>query len=205
MRKFFKILGIITLCFLLILLSFVMFVVIKSRAWEKEFVASMNSEYIVNHGSVLTDVLNEKIEEYIMSDSDTDFITFYPKEVSQLIYGAIAETVEGSGLIITNIYVEPSLGSWNLCGRFELRDLKNIHLWTCVDISKDNMQTAQLYIKDILVQGFSVGRIFPKVLTLANQGLAEALTTANENGFVGRIFENIELMEDKMVVKGSIF
>ena len=38
---------------------------------------------------------------------------------------------------------------------------------------------------------------------MINKGIGEAIVTLNENGFVGRYIENIELLEDAMVLKGS--
>jgi hypothetical protein len=55
------------------------------------------------------------------------------------------------------------------------------------------------------VEGIEVSKIYPEILTKVNKGIAEALVTANENGFVGRVFENIELQENQLVVKGSLY
>ena len=169
------------------------------------FVDGLNPEYLVSEGVVFDDAINTKIEGYVLSGSDTEFVTFSPMEVSQLLFGSVSDMVGESGLNITNVYVEPSVGEWSVCGRFELVDVKGIHTWVCVDVSKDSMQTAQLYLEDIQLQGFSVSKIYPKLLTLANQGIAGALVTANENGFVGRVFENVELLEDGLVIKGSVY
>jgi hypothetical protein len=67
------------------------------------------------------------------------------------------------------------------------------------------MQTAQLYAIDFKIQGINVERMFPSVISNINQGIAQALVTVNENRFVGRKFENIELQEDQMIVKGSLY
>jgi hypothetical protein len=67
------------------------------------------------------------------------------------------------------------------------------------------MQTAQLYTTNFKVQGISVGNIFPSMVSSINQGIAEALVTVNENRFVGRKFENIELEDDQLIVKGSLY
>ncbi|MCD4811088.1 hypothetical protein K8R14_00570 [bacterium] len=205
MRKFLKFVGIVILCLLLLFLSLLLFVILKSRSWEKGFVDDLNSQYLVSEGLVFEDAMDEKIEGYVLSGSDTEFVTFTPTEVSQLLFSSVSDMVGESGLSITNVYVEPAVGNWSVCGRFELVEVKGIHTWVCVDVSKDSMQTAQLFLEDIQFQGFSVSKIYPKLLILANQGIAEALVTTNENGFVGRIFENIELLEEGLVVKGSLY
>ncbi|HCC68097.1 TPA: hypothetical protein DEP90_02750 [Patescibacteria group bacterium] len=205
MRKFVKIFGIVILCLLLLFLSFLLFLVLKSRLWEKEFVASLDTEYLVSDGIVLDDILNGEIESYILSEEDTDSITLSPTQVAQLVYGTLTDVAGDSGLNITNVYIVPAIADWKVCSRLELKDMWEAHIWVCVDVSKDNMQTAQLYLKDIQCQGFSVSKIYPKLLILANQGIADALVTANENGFVGRIFENVELMEEYLVIKGGLY
>jgi hypothetical protein len=205
MRKFFKIVGIVLLTFLLLLLTFLLLIVIKSRSWETKFVSNLDTTNLVNEGSLLSDVMNEKIQKYILSTDDNDFITFSPVEVAQILYGSIYEMLGENSFSLTNVYVQPQLANWKACARFELKESLKMHSWICVDVTKDNIQTAQLYLKDIQIQGFELSKISPKLLTLANQGMAEALTTANENGFVGRIFENIELKADSIVVKGSLY
>ena len=64
------------------------------------------------------------------------------------------------------------------------------------------MQTAQLYITDIYVGPFSM-RGYSKWVEKVNRGIADSIVTLNENGFVGRYLENIELLESNIVVKGS--
>ena len=49
---------------------------------------------------------------------------------------------------------------------------------------------------------YEIGNIF-NITDMINTGIADALLTVNENGFSGRYLENIELLEDKVVVKGS--
>jgi hypothetical protein len=205
MSKVLKILGIVFLSIILLFLFTLLFIFIKSKAWERNFEADINPEYIANQPEEFEESLNEKVEEYVLSQEDTDFISFTPKEVAQIVYGSISEMVEDSSVEITNIYVEPSVGIWKVCARLKLKDIERLKIWICADITKDNIQTAQLYITDLTVQGFSARKIYPQILTDINQGIAEALVTANENGFVGRIFENMELLENNLIIKGSLY
>ncbi len=205
MNKVLKILGMVLLMLFTLFLLFLLFIFIRSKLWVRNFQADINPEYIANEPEEFEEALNEKVEEYVLSQEDTDFISFTPKEVAQIVYGSISEMVEGSNMEITNVYAEPSVGLWKICGRSKLRDIEEFNIWVCADVTKDNIQTAQLYVTDLTIQGFSMKKIYPKVLTEINQGIAEALVTANENGFVGRVFENMELLENTFIIKGSLY
>jgi hypothetical protein len=205
MSKVLKTVGITFLCLTILFLLIFLFIFIKSKVWERNFQANLNPEYISNQPEEFEEALNKKIEEYVLSQEDTDFITFTPKEVAQIVYGSVSQMVEGSSIEITNVYVEPSLGVWKVCARSKVRDIERFKIWVCADVTKDNIQTAQLYVTELTVQGFSMKKVYPKVITEINQGIAEALVTANENGFVGRVFENMELLENTLIIKGSLY
>jgi hypothetical protein len=204
MRKFLKIIGLISLFLILILLLVVLFLVVSFRSWEKKFLEGMDNQYLVSQGLDFEQSITEKTEKYILSEDDTDFITFSTKEIASVILFTLRDITEGTGLEVTNVYIEPSIGLWKICARGKLSDI-NIHSWLCVDVKKDSMQTAQLYLNEIELQGIKISNIYPKALTMANKGIADSLTTANENGFVGRILENIELLESSIVIKGSLW
>jgi hypothetical protein len=149
--------------------------------------------------------LNEKIEKYVMNEEDVAFVSFTPVEIAQVVYNSLSEMTKDSEFDISNVYIQPSDSMWELCALMNSEDIFSINIWICTDISKDNMQTAQLYVTDFKMQGINIGRVFPSVISNINQGLAQALVTVNENRFVGRKFENIELQEDRMIVKGSLY
>jgi hypothetical protein len=201
MNKFLKILLIIILFFIVVLA----FLFIKSKTWASEFESNINPQYLVTESTELETSLNEKIENYITSKKTTDFISFTPQEVGQIVKSSVIDIVGESSLEIGNIYVEPNNDLWTICGLVRFEKFFNINNWVCTDVTKDNMQTAQLYIQNFKVQGINIGQIYPKLLDTINQGIAEALVTANENGFVGRVFENIELEDNELIVKGSLY
>lgn len=204
MHKFFRILGIISLSIILFILCFTLFLIIKFRTWEQSFVEGLDKNNLVSEGIDLSDTLAEKTEAYILSEDDTNYITLTSQEVSSIVYSTLSDITSESGLEVTHVYVQPDNSIWKVCAKGELVDI-NIHSWLCVDINKDDMQTAQLYLSEIELQGIRISKIYPKAITMANQGIADALTTANENGFVGRVLENIELLDSEIVIKGSIW
>jgi cell division protein FtsX len=208
MKKAFKILIISFFVVLIVITCTVFCLIIKSNNWKKEFESQVNPNYMVENSDENSEEikeLNKKIEEYVTNKEDIDFVSFTPKEVSRVIYTSLSEMTEESGFEISNVYTNPSKNTWEVCVLIRVKDLFKINVWVCTDVSKDNMQTAQLYTTNFKVQGISVGIIFPSMVSSINQGIAEALVTVNENRFVGRKFENIELEDDQLIVKGSLY
>lgn len=204
MKKFFRVVSRIVLIVLILFLLLLIFLFIKSKSWERKFQANLNPQYLVSSGE-LPEEFDDRVEEYILSQESNDFLALTPTEVGHIIFRSIAQMVEGSSVELTNVYVNPSKGVWSVCARLRLKEINAINAWSCADVTKDDIQTPQLFLEDLYLQGINVGRVFPKLLSRANQGIAEAIITANENGFVGRIFENIELLEKELVVKGSLY
>jgi len=204
MKKFLKVLTIIILSILIILFAIVIILFIKSKTWERNFQSEMNPHYLVND-SILPEEFDRRVEEYILSKESTDFLTLSPEEVGHTVFGSLAQMVEESVLETTNVYIEPSKGVWKICARARLRDVRNVYAWVCADVTKDDMQTAQIYLKNLEIQGIDIGKIYPGSLIMINQGIAEAVVIANENGFVGRVFENMELLEDELIIKGFLY
>jgi len=205
MRKLLKIFGIICLIIILLLATFIVYLMIKSSRWRKEFESSINSEYVVDQTSEIEERLNERIEEYILSGDKTDFIIFTPQEVSQIIFNSLTDITADGWIEITSVYVKPAERIWNICALMNLQGNRKLKAWVCTDVTKDDMQTAQLYITNLAIQGVDIGTVFPSILTKVNQGIAEALVVANENGFVGRVLENMEIEREQLIVKGSLY
>jgi hypothetical protein len=204
MKKVLRFLISTVLVVLIILLVMIIFLFIKSKIWERKFQADLKPQYLVSSGE-LPEEFNERVEEYILSQESNDFLTLSPTEVGHILFNSIDQIVEGSSVELTNVYIEPSKGVWGVCAKLRLKELNAIKAWSCVDVTKDNIQTPQIYLENLYLQGINIGKVFPKLLSKANQGIAEAIITANENGFVGRVFENIEFLENELVTKGSLY
>jgi len=203
MRKLLKIFGIIFLsCFFIIVILLVILFV-RAKSWKSSFESNIEEGYLVSSVSESNDFLNEKIEGYIISNESVDFIEFSPLEISQSLYNMIFQMITDTGIDLLNIYSEPGEDLWKECILLRLNDSENLKFWVCMDVTKDNMQTAQLYVNNITVNGLDIDRLYPAILTKVNQGMAEALVTANENAFVGRMLDNIELKQDRLIIKGS--
>jgi hypothetical protein len=202
MKKILRIIGITALILLVIFLSTLLFLLIKMKLWEREFQSKINQEYLITELSS-NENLYEKITQYTVSREETEFVTFTPKEIGNLIYQSLDESTGENQLNISAIYIIPSQGKWEVCGRVKLENFEVFNPWICVYITKDEMETAQLYVSEFTFQGIDVGKIYKPILVNINKGIAEALVTVNENGFVGRTLENIELSEKELILKGS--
>ena len=202
MKKILRIIEITVLILLVIFISLLLYLLIKMKLWERNFLPNINQEYLITD---ITDneELDKKITQYTVSAEETDFVTFTPKEIGQLIYKSLGEATGESQLNITGVYIIPTQRIWEVCGRVEFQKFDVLKPWLCIDITKDEMETAQLYVTKITFQGIDVGKIYKPILVNINKGIAEALVTVNENGFVGRTLENIELSEKGLILKGS--
>jgi hypothetical protein len=204
MRKPIKIILTIFIVFLMFFVALVAFLIIKANSWSKDFQSEINPAYMVNEASTLDEALDKKIQEYILSEDEVESVIFTPNEVAKIVYGSLQD-MSSEAVNVSTVYIKPDEDIWKVCGLTRLEKFDGLNGWVCADITKDDMQTAQLYVTTVSIQGISIDRVFPSILTKINQGIAEALVTANENGFVGRTFENIELQEDQLVVKGTLY
>jgi hypothetical protein len=204
MRKVFKFIIIFFISILILLFLILLLGTVKSRTWLNDFESRMSEGYIVAEGMQTDSAVEEKIEMYVLSEEETDFVTFTPEEVGSIVYSSVHDMLGDSKVSISQVYIYPQNSIWQVCGLLEWSKLKNKDIWACVDVTKDNTETAQLYITQLLIRGIDVSKIYPSLLTKVNKGFAEALITVNENRFVGREFENIELTASELIIKGSI-
>lgn len=142
--------------------------------------------------------IQEKITDFVLSMEYTESLELELEEIGSILFDVIDDYL-GDDIHLTTIYIIPKHGRWDL---FLKLNYKKIYLWISCDVNKDEMQTAQLYITDIYVGPFSM-RGYSKWVEKVNRGIADSIVTLNENGFVGRYLENIELLESNIVVKGS--
>jgi len=198
MKKFFR--ASLLLCaalffFLLLLLFFLLY---SYTRWQGEFENSMLEQNTISPDSVKDVDIQEKITDFVLSMEYTESLELELEEIGAILFDVIDDYL-GDGIHLTSIYIIPKHGRWDL---FLKLSYKKIYLWISCDVNKDEMQTAQLYITDIYVGPFSM-RGYSKWVEKVNRGIADSIVTLNENGFVGRYLENIELLESNIVVKGS--
>ena len=203
MNRFFKTIGTVLLILIILIILISLFLYIKSNLWSREFEQNLEKGYLAEESFTQDQEINTKIEKYILSEQKTDSVSFTPKETGKIIYASLTDTLDTESIEILKIYIQPTDGMWKICANIAQRKNRKINAWICTAITKDTMETAQIYITEISIQGIPISKMFPTVVVRVNQGIAEALVTINENTFVGRSFENIELQEDEFIVKGQ--
>ena len=188
MKKFLLYIFFVFTILLTILVVSCVYIFLKYRSWEKEFESNINTEYLID----------ERIVKFTLSLLDTESLSLEVKEIGSILFTTV-DSYLGEEISLKKIYVEPSDKVWNIYFKVGYQDLE---LWFSFDINKDDIQSAQLYTKYVYIGPFEIGR-YTDLVSLINKGIGESIVTLNENGFVGRYIENIELLEGGIVLKGS--
>lgn len=198
MKKFFLSIFLFFVFVILICVLSGVYVFFRYRNWEKAFESNMNVEYLIDDESIKEVELDERLVKFTLSLSDSESLILDIKEVGSVLFTTI-DSYLGEGLYLENLYIDPSDKKWDIYLKL---GYENISLWISFDLNKDDIQTAQLYTTSVRLGPFEISR-YTDLVDMINKGIGEAIVTLNENGFVGRYIENIELLEESIVLKGS--
>lgn len=192
-----KILSVLLVLFLIIV-GILAYPVISYLLWQKQFKSQMPNMSCISNTSELLP-LDEKFKEFVISEDNINFIELSTNEVLSLLQST--DIISGGD--VKDICIQPSKGVWSIYANI---DLQGINLpWIKLDIAKDTMETAQLYVSNLYVGNILVpGNISENTITQLNKGISDALILVNENNFLGRKIQNIELLSDKIVAKGTL-
>jgi len=143
--------------------------------------------------------LDEKFKDFVLSEDDVTFVELNPDEVALLL----GNTNIINGGTIENVCVMPHEDVWNVLVKVNLQGIPLP--WIRLDVAKDSIESAQLYVSNI----YAGNQLLPEQIVSSlksqiNKGISDALILVSENNFLGRTITNIELLGDKIVVKGSI-
>lgn len=198
MKRFFFSVLIFLGIILLFVVLLVGYVFLKYRNWEKEFEGNIQSENMIDRDSIKEIDLTEKISDFSLSFEDTQFLELDIPEVGSVLF-TVLDSYFGEGVVLEKMYIESTKNRWDIYIKVRYQD---VSLWVSTDINKDDIQSAQIYITEINVGPFSIGG-YTNWVEMINRGIGESIVTLNENGLVGRYIENIELLENSVVLKGS--
>lgn len=141
--------------------------------------------------------IDEKIKSFSTSDVLTEFVVLDVEETVYILKNSVGED---ENMEIEDLCVYPQKGAWQIYLKYE-----NIP-WLSFYLIKDDRETAELYVRDFNVGDSIEIPFFGKRITEEiNLGISDGILLANENEFLGREIRNIELFEDKVVVKGSLY
>lgn len=194
MKNVFKALLVISI----IIIGILIYPVISYLLWQKQFKNQKLDMNCISNSSVVAPP-DEKFKNFVMSEDSTTFIELSAGEVLSLLQS----TNILSGGDIEDICIQPAKKVWSIYANISLQGI-NIP-WIRVDIAKDIMETAQLYVENMYIGNILIPeRIAQNIKEQLNKGISDALILVNENNFLGRKIQNIELLEDKIVVKGTL-
>lgn len=188
------------LTILVLIISFFSFLFVffsKSyEAWEEEFEKS--EILFLDLGEEID--LEEKIQEYNRVTDEYSSIVFSKEEALFLISQALDESLP-DWIDVQKVGLDASRGEWDFFLKTEVfeRDMP----WVKVEISKkEDIQSVDLEVDDIFLGDFSLNRFgFGNVVENVDGGVKRAMQLVNDGNFAGRVFENIELGEEELIIK----
>ena len=198
MKKFLlSLLKVILLIFFIVLTLFG-YIFLRYRSWEKAFEKEINSEYIIDKDVIGGIDMSEKISDFALSFDEVSSLELTVTEMGSVLYSSL-DSYFDDDIAVKRIYIIPSNSKWILYTDIEYKEMS---LWLSIDLNKDAIQSPQIYITQVFVGPFDIGD-FRNSVDSINTGIAQSIVTLNENGFVGRYIENIELTKDFVILKGS--
>lgn len=167
--------------------------------WRKNF-------YEKNYILCTEDIVNQefyienKVKQFVLSNSENEFVELTREEVLSLL----SQNVQtAGGLEVQGICIDAEKSMWKIYFNTRLNFL-NIP-WVRLDLVKENRETAELYVKDIYIGDMLIPQNLVKSMIVdVNRGISDAILLVNENAFLGRTIKNIELMTDRIIIKGNI-
>ena len=196
-----KILIIFLLSFITLSIAISLFFVMSYRSWVSDFENDIPSNELVTKGENNNiEEIEEEIKELNYILDDTVALELTTQEVSSLLLNSLQEN---EALDVDAVYIKPiEKGKWEIYLKIKILD--KISMWIMLDMRKEERETAEIFVKDLYISQYSLTQMgFESVIANINQSLSSALITAEENGFVGRTFDNIELLETVLVLKLS--
>lgn len=171
---------------------------LKYRSWENNFEKGMNTNYVIDQEVAKTTDLGEKISTFALSTKDVEFLELNVSEIGSEIFNTL-DSYLGEKVSLEKIYIVPSDSKWVIYFKTKY---ERFSVWFSLDVNKDSIQSAQIYITQINVGPFKISD-YTDWVDAINTGIADSIVTLNENGLVGRYIENIELLSNSIVLKGS--
>lgn len=198
MKKFFHSILILTSILTIGVLISLGYMYFKYRNWEKSFEQDLNIDNLIDQDIAKSTDLGAKISTFALSAEDVEFLQLDISEIGSEIYNTL-DSYLGDKLILEKIYIEPSNSKWVIYSQVRY---EKFLIWFSFDVNKDSIQSAQIYVTQINIGPFRISE-YVNWVDAVNTGIADSIITLNENGLVGRYIENIELLNNSVVLKGS--
>ena len=198
MKKFFHSILILTSILTIGVLISLGYMYFKYRNWEKSFEQDINIDNLIDQDIAKSTDLGAKISTFALSAEDVEFLQLDISEIGSEIYNTL-DSYLGEKLKLEKIYILPSNSKWVIYSQVRY---EKFLIWFSFDVNKDSIQSAQIYVTQINIGPFRISK-YVNWVDAVNTGIADSIITLNENGLVGRYIENIELLNNSVVLKGS--
>jgi hypothetical protein len=204
-KKVFKILSVM---FFFLILAFVAISIVsflRYYEWKEEIFSTSGLLCISDiqqdssREESLKEAIEDKIKNFALSDTKTDFVVLTEEEMLYLFLENLSK--EGDKKI-ENICLKPAVAEWQLYLKTKYK--KTSVPWLVLDIVKDDIETAEVYVREVYLGDLEFPTFLEsRVREDLNRGISDGIIMLNENNFLGRRIDNIELLEDRIVFKGT--
>lgn len=171
-------------------------------AWEDRFNKVIDQNRIVLlENTQLKKSVETKLTSFSLSTKKIDFVEITDMEFVY-VFAQSLNTSLPLNITFDKGYVESNKGSWDI---YIKTKRKNLELpWIKLKLMKDNTESPQIYVKTMSLGNFDLIDYGVKgMIDKINNGIKDAIILVNESDFTGRVFRNIELEKEKMIIKGE--
>jgi hypothetical protein len=182
-------------------LSFLIFLFAKNyQSWEETFPSSDIFILEIPNDQIS---LDGKIREYNEEGKEYSFIEFTKEESLFLLSDATGNSLpDWVELEKTGLYTSKGLWKFYLKTKafsFEMP-------WLEIILKKEDVQSVEIFVEDVSIGDLSLKNIgFSSVVSKIDDGFGRAIRLVNDGNFAGRVFENIELGDENLVIKSRNF
>jgi hypothetical protein len=198
----------VTIFMILLVIGLVFFFVFKAEygKWESVFESNkLSTDYVLIEGDASKaerDSIASKIEAFTKSEKDVEVIELSVRE-SLVMFGDELSNSLPENFTIYRMYSQTEKNDWYVF--MQLKWGENVLPWVSIRIEKDDIETAQVYVSELLVGNINLDSFgLSQFRHSINEGISTALVLVNQNNFTGRRFSNIELEQEKVVLKGTL-
>jgi len=204
---------ILGLIFFIITFTAFLFIRRNYLSWEADFEKGFNRVNLYDVSGIENNDVKlsvaQKIEKLEKSLEYNDFIELTVQEAGLIL----TEELSGSlpdGLAISATYIEPEEGNWVVYHKLVIIGKKSLRInigWISYTIKKKDPSIDSM---DISIKDFNWGKYNLDDLGLyslsadINRGLNESLDLVIKGDLAGRVFENIELGKESVIIKGRL-
>lgn len=196
-----KIFRIILLIMIVISLLFIGYLTVRYISWEKDFFSNRENLTCTNDENYEEENINivDRVENFVLSESKTDLMTFSRKELLFILKDALKESDD---VKIENMCLLSDRGVWRI---YVHPKLKTLQLpWIGIDIVKDDRETVEVYSSSVYIGDIKIPAYIKKKFSEeVNKGISDALILMIENNFLGKTIQNIDLLKDSIMIKGG--